>query len=354
MRYSFLFFFLLLLQSCATSNHLGNDGDRLQQLDQYLADQEFTQALSFIADTPKDDKQALELEEKRKVVLDQLRAYEKQTINTALKQEKNDDWTDARQTYLEALKKNRTSNPLIDAQGAMVKRFRVKMETLDHEVLILTGEFLQKKLPLLQEYLASDPDNTRVKWNYSRSLNDARETAVELLRVGEQMLAEKNFAMADRTIPLAVKLAPDDPESQSAFHLLNRRTKAQKKKKQKGRQKVAKKNDKREIDAFNEAMAQGKLSRARFHLDRLTSATRRSMAAKLMEERLDDAIAEYVQNEQSIGDSFYRVGDYQQAIKVWENIIELDSKNEVVKNKLDRAAAIVDKLKSLRKRQKQE
>ncbi len=354
MRYSLLFFFLLILQSCANINQLSSDGDRLRQLDRYLADQEFTQALSFIADTPKDDKQALELEEKRKSVLDQLRAYEKQMINTAFKQEKNNDWADARKTYREALKKNRASKPLLDAQGAMAKRFHVKMEALDHEVLILTGEFLQKKLPLLEEHLESDPDDTRVKWDYSRSQNDARETAMELLRVGEQMLAEKNFTMASRTIPLAAKLAPNDPESQSALHLFNRRTREQKKEKQKGRQKVAKKNDKREINAFNEAMSQGKLSQARFHFGRLTHATKRSMAAKLMGERLDAAIAEYVQGEQSIGDSFYRVGDYRQAIKVWENIIELDPNNEAVKNKLERAAAIVDKLESLRKRQKQE
>lgn len=354
MKYSLLFFLLLLLQSCTNISHLGTDGDRLKQLDQYLAEQKFTKALSFIEGTSKEDEQALELQEKRKIVLEQLRSYEKQTINTALKQEKNNDWPGARKTYKEALKKNRTSKPLKDAQNSMVKRFHGKMEDLDHEVLILTGEFLQKKLPLLREHFESDPDDRSVKWSYSRSQNDARETAMELLRLGEQMLAENNLAMASRTVPLAAKLAPEDLESQSALKLLDSRLKEQKKEKQKIRRKVAKKNDKTEINAFNEAMAYGKLSEARFHLGRLTRTMRRSTVAKLMEERLDAAIAEYVQEEQSIGDSFYRVGDYQQAIKVWENIIELDPKNENVKNKLERAATIVEKLESLRERQKQE
>ncbi|HID69768.1 MAG TPA: hypothetical protein EYP35_04740 [Desulfobacterales bacterium] len=229
MKYSLLFFLLLLLQSCTNISHLGTDGDRLKQLDQYLAEQKFTKALSFIEGTSKEDEQALELQEKRKIVLEQLRSYEKQTINTALKQEKNNDWPGARKTYKEALKKNRTSKPLKDAQNSMVKRFHGKMEDLDHEVLILTGEFLQKKLPLLREHFESDPDDRSVKWSYSRSQNDARETAMELLRLGEQMLAENNLAMASRTVPLAAKLAPEDLESQSALKLLDSRLKEQKK-----------------------------------------------------------------------------------------------------------------------------
>jgi len=354
MKYSLLFFFFLLLQSCANINQLSTDGDRLKQLDQYLTEQKFTQALSFIEDTPGEDKQALALQEKRKIVLEQLRGYEKQIIKTALELEKNGDWSGTRRIYREALKKNTTSKPLMDAHDSMVKRFHDKMEALDQEVLILTGEFLQKKLPLLKAHHESDPDDMRVKWSYSRSQNDARKTAMELLRVGEQMLANNNMIMARRTVPLAANLAPDNPESQSALKRLNSRLKEQKKVKQKKRRRVAKKNDKTEIDAFNEAMDQGNLSEAQFHLGRLTPAMRRSMAAKLMAERLNAAITEFVQEEQSIGDSFYRVGDYQQAIKVWETIIELDPKNENVKNKLDRAATIVEKLESLRERQKQE
>lgn len=354
MKYSLFFFFLLFLQSCANINHFGGDGDRLKQLDQYLAEQEFTQALSFIENTPKEDKQALDLQKKRKIVLEQLQAYEKQTINAALKLEKGNDWPRARDTYQKALNKNRTSKPLQEAQDSMLKRFHEKMEALDYEVLILTGEFLEKKLPLLREHSVNNPSDTGVKRSYLRSQKEARKTAMELLRLGEQMLAGKNITMAQRTVPLAAKLSPDNLEVQSILKLLNSRVKEQKKEKQKKRRKVAKKNDKAEIDAFNEAMAYGKLSEAQFHLGRLTSAMRHSMVAELMGERLHAAIAEFVQEEQAIGDSFYRVGDYQQAIKVWENIIELDPKNETVKSKLERAEIIVEKLESLRERQKQE
>ncbi len=354
MKYSFLFLFFFFLQSCANISHLDSEADRMEQLDQYIAEQEFKKALSFIADTPKEDLQVLELEEKRKTILDQLQSFEKQIISKALTQEKNNDWPGAKLTYGEALKKNSSSVPLQEAQQAMVMRFQGKMAMLDDEVLIVTGESLKKKLPLLQERHESEPGDRTVKWRYSRTQNDAREIAMELLRLGEQMMADNNLAMARRTLPLAASLAPEDPESQAAVRLLNNRLETRKLKKQKSRKKVAKKNDKIEVEAFNKAMAHGELSEARHHLGRLTPAMQQSMVAELMKERLDSAIEEYVQEEQSIGDFFYRVGDYQQAIRVWENIIELAPNNEIVKTKLERAATIVEKLESLRERQKQE
>ena len=352
MKYALLFFFFLFLQSCANISHLDSEPERMELLDQCLAEQEFSKALALIADTPKEHLQAQELEEKRKLILDQLQSFEKQTISTALTQEKNNDWPGARLTYKEALKKNSTSIPLKEAQQAMIERFHGKMATLDHELLIINGEFLLKELPLLQERHESDPEDMIVKWRYSRTQNDIREIGIELLRVGEQKFADNDLAMARRTLPLAAKLAPKDPEAQAALRLLNSRLKASKIKKQKTRKKVAKKNDKIEIEAFDKAMANGDLSGARHHLGRLTPVMQRSVVAELMHERLDSAIEQYVQEEQSRGDFFYRVGDYQQAIKAWENVIELDPDNEAVKTKLERAATIVEKLESLRERQK--
>ncbi len=354
MKYSLLCLFFLFLQSCANINHLDSEPDRMELLDQCLAEQEFSKALALIADTPTEHQQAQELEEKQKVILDQLRSFEKQTINTASTQEKNNDWPGAKLTYVEALQKNSTSIPLKEAQQAMIKRFQEKMATLDHELLIINGESLLKELPLLKERYESDPEDTVVTKRYSRIQNDTREIAIELLKLGEQKFADNDLAMARRSLPLAAKLAPQDPEAQSALRLLNSRLEASKIKKQKTRKKVAKKNDKIETEAFNKAMAQGDLSEARQHLARLTPVMQRSIVAELMQERLDSAIEDYVQEEQSIGDFFYRIGDYQHAIKAWENVVELDPDNEIVKTKLERALTIVEKLESLRERQKQE
>lgn len=340
----------LLLQSCTHFVFLDPQTDRLTLLDKYQAEQEFGKALSLIADTPKEYPHALEIEKRRRLILDELRAYEKSVISTALKQERKNEWPAAKLTYSEALQKSGKSKTLESAQQAMLLRFQRKLDNLEHEELIITGEWLQKKLPLLEDLHASDPDDLVIQWRYSRAGNDAGEIALRLLHLGEQMLAENNLAMARRIVPLVVKLSPG-PEAESLVARLESQIRERAIEKQKDRKKLAGKKDKKSMESFNKAMAHGKLAEARQHLSRLTPEVQKTTAVELMQERLHRAISEYVQEELSVGDSFYRAGEYEQAIRAWKNIIELEPENETVRSKLKRAKTVVEKLNSLRKRQ---
>ncbi len=353
MKYSLLLLALLFLHGCAHLTHFDSSADRIQLVDQYLAEQEYSKALTLISNTSAEDPQARKLKKRRKTILDQLQTYEQQTIATALKQERKNDWPGAKLTYEEALKKQNTSKALDEAQEAMLKRFHRRMAALEREELIGTGEWLSKKLPLLRTLHESDPGNLIIQWKYFRTESEAREIARELVRTGEQMLAEDNLAMAQRILPLAAELA-SDPESESAVQRLENKLKKREAKKQKSRRIIAQKKDKKEIEAFNKAMAHGKLSEARLHLTRLTPATETSVDADLMQERLDRAISKYIQEEISIGDSFYRAGEYEQSIKAWQNILRLEPGNETAQSKLKRAEKVVEKLNTLEKRQKKQ
>ena len=345
-----LLFLLFFLQSCAQPGSFDSERDRIEMLDQYLADQDFGKALILIADTPEEHPEAMVLEKKREMVVDSLRSYEKQTVSRALKLERNNEWFAARISYEEALEKSGHSKNLEDAERAMLQRFRGRMDALELEELIVTGEWLQKKLPLLQDLHESDPGDKTIHQRYSRAQKETREVALQLLQRGEQMLTEKNLAMASRIIPLVVKLAPS-PAADSEMNRLNRQLKEKTLKKQKDRKKHARKKDKKCFESFNKAMAPGDLSEAQRKLSHLTPDMKKSVAAELMQERLDKEISEYVQEELSVGDSFYRAGEYEQAIKIWQTIIELDPENETVKSKIERAKVIVEKVQSLRERQ---
>jgi len=156
--------------------------------------------------------------------------------------------------------------------------------------------------------------------------------------------------MARRVVPLVVQLSPD-PEAKSQMNRLDGFIQARILKKNKDRKKIAKKKNRASIESFNKAMAYGELAEARHHLLQLTPEVQKTMAVELLQERLDREIKEYVQEELSIGNTFYRAGEYEQAVRAWQNIIELEPENEVVKGKLKRAAIVVEKLKSLRERQ---
>lgn len=350
MKYLFLVLLLLFLQSCAHLSGFDSGADRLERLNQYRADQDYGRALKLIADTPKEDPQAVEIEKLRKRVVTELRSYEKKTITSTLKQERKNEWPAAKQTYEEALQKSGSSKVLEEAQQAMLLRFQKKMDALAHEELIVTGEWLQKKLSLLQSLNSNDPENFGIRWRYSRTQNDAQETGNQLLHLGKKMLAEDYLAMARRIIPLAVKLSPG-PAADAEMASLEKKLQERILKKKKDRKEIFGKKDKEIIESYNKAMAYGELAEARRHLSKLTPDMRKSVAVELMQERLQKAINDYAQEELSVGNSFYRAGEYEQAIAAWQNIFELEPDNETMKRKLDRAFLIVEKLKSLRERQ---
>ncbi len=340
----------LLFQGCAQLGSSRLEADRLETLNNYVNKQEFGQALRLLSETPVDHPQAVELEKKRKQVLNAQRAYEIESISLARKQERAGEWSAARLSYKRALEKSGPSQKLELAEQALLEWFQVKKNGLELEELIVTGELLHKKLPLLQQLHDLDPDDPAIQQRYSRARNETKEVAQHLLEYGKSMLEEKKFTMAGRILPLVVKLAPD-LEAKTALKHLNTRLKAGTQKKQKNKKEISRKKDKKRIEAYNKAMTQGDFSGARRQLSLLTPTMRESMAAKLMQERLDRDISTYVQKELAVGDSFYRSGQYEQAIKVWQAIQELEQGNEAVKSKIERAQVIVEKVNSLRRRQ---
>ncbi len=349
MKYICYLSLLLFFCGCALQTGLSTS-DRLRLLDQYLSKHEFDNAFALIADSSSDKSNEAELEKERKIIADQLQLFEKKTIAAALKLEQKEDWTGARQKYSTALVTASTSTDLQKAEQKMILRFKGKMKALRDEELIVTGECLQKRLPLLRTQHISDPEDIGVKWSFLRLEENAKEIGRELLQLGGQMLAENNLDMARRTIPLGYELAPG-VESEELNVRLSNILKGRKKRTQKKQKKVTQDKDSKNITEFNNAMAHGNLLRARRSLLSLSTGTRKSMKVELMEERLDQAISGYVREEMVIGAAFYRVGEYESAIKVWKNIVVLDPENETVKNKLERARSIVENLEVLRERQ---
>ena len=354
MKYFPVLLLLFYLSACAG---LDPTADRLKKLDRFLAAQEFDQALSLIADTPRLESNTIALEKEWEIIVGQLHLFEKSTISKALRQEQDNDWPGAKATYEKALKTAATSQDLQQSQRAMLHRFQRKMQALENEELIVNGEWLYRKLPLLKEQHGNDPDNQLIKWKYQHTRDEAKETGVKLLQLGEEMLAEKNIEMARRSIPLAAVLFVGQ-ESKNAVDRLNtilrgreERSRKNQERSRRNQAKIVEAKGKKQVDAFNNAMAHGKLSLARTVLAELTSISTRPVQTELMQERLDKEIADYVQEETAIGTAFYRVGEYELAITVWQNIIELVPDNEIVTGKLDRAKRIVEKLESLRNRQ---
>ena len=75
----------------------------------------------------------------------------------------------------------------------MLLRFQGRMDALELEELIVTGEWLQKRLLLLQGLHESDQGDQTIQERYFGAQNDVKEVARQLLQRGKQMLIKKRF-----------------------------------------------------------------------------------------------------------------------------------------------------------------
>jgi hypothetical protein len=343
---------LLLLHGCAVIDHLNTRSNRVEQVDAYLSEQEYSKALAIIADTPKNDPQAKQLNKKRYVILADLEKFEQQTITTALEQEQKKDWPGAKRTYEDALRKLNHSKILEAKQASMLRRFQDTMNILEFEKLIVSGESLKRRIPLERCLYENNPGDMTIQETYSRTQNEAAEVALKLLKAGESMLEKDNFALAQRLLPLAAELLPD-PRTEAAVARLDRILKKKKSKKQKSKREIEQKQDKVAIEAFNRAMALGDLKESRLQLASLSPSIKKTSPVGLMVERLNKAIGIWVMEKISMGDAFYSAGEYEQAQKTWQEILDLLPDHEAVQRRSARTQTIIDKLGALEKRQSQ-
>lgn len=353
MNYVFLLSLsLFLLNGCAVVDRLNIQGNKIEQVDLYLSEQEYSKALALIAKTPKNDPQARQLEKKRHTILVDLEKFEQKTVTTALEQEQNKDWPGAKQTYEDALQKLNYSKFLEANQGSMLQRFDERMTMLEYEELIITGESLKKKIPLERRLNKNDPNDITIQWAYFRTKNEAIDVALELLKAGEDMLAEDNLAMALRLLPLAAELFPD-PRTEAAAARLEKILRKRHSKKQKSKREIEQKQDKLAIENFNWAMALGDLKESRRQLASLSPTIKKTTPVVLMIERLNKAISKWVTKEVSMGDAFYRAGEYEKAQKTWKSILDLLPDHKDVLRKFSRTQKIIKKLGTLEEQQKQ-
>lgn len=343
---------LLLLHGCAVIDHFNTRSNRLEQVDAYLSEQEYSKALALIADTPKSDPQAKQLKKKRFRILADIEKFEQQTITTALEQERKKDWPGARRTYEDALHKLNHSKILETKQASMLKRFQETMDILEYEKLIVTGESLKKRMPLERCLQENNPGDSTIKETYTQTQDEAKEIALELLAAGQNMLEKDNLALAQRLLPLAAELCPNPKTEDAAAHL-QRILKKKNSKKQKSKREIEQKQDKLAIEAFNRAMAMGDLKESRRQLASLSPSTKKTNPVGLMNERLNKAIGIWVMEKISMGDTFYSAGEYEKAQKTWQEILDLLPEHEAVKRRSDRTQTIIEKLSALEKRQSQ-
>ncbi len=340
----------LYLSACSSLPFEIDGESRQQQLEHYLAKQAYGDALNLIKTTPDSHPEYHTLKAREKALHAKIGAFEQRTITAALKQERRNNWGAALDTYHEGLKKLPNSRALKKGLQETDERRNKRVASLELEQLVTRAEWLQKELPLRQALARTSPGSLMAKWNLNSIESEAGTIASELRTAGLTALEQGKLATAQRTISLATQLDAS-PENIQAQQQLNKQLKSRKRRIQQRQQQQVKQKQKSQVDAFNSAMAQGELLKARHIYDLLSKAKTQPQGLELMGEQLHQAIDVHVAEELRIGDTFYRSGEFEQALETWRGVIALIPDHEEALNKIERANRVMKNLEQIQQRQ---
>lgn len=343
--------FLLYCVIATGCSHLSNPAkDPVGRIDQWLSQQQYGKALRLLEDLDPSHPQYPELKKKKPQVEAEARNYESGILALARRQEKRGEWESARTTLQEGLEQLPDSTPISQALKQHDEKGFNKRAYYDREILIAQGEWLAQANRLWQKRSKYSTVQFMENWKISSLKAEAATVSKKLYNEGMAALERDDLALAQRTLPLALRLYPSD-ENSNAVKQLNLKVKASKRLQQ--HQKQLKQGRQRSVllNQFNQAFNENDLIEARDILARLQSQNLQDQDLALLERDLSEQIEHTVQQLLIEGNGYYSQGKYEQALGSWRKAQQLDPDNRQLKTNIERAETVVKNLEQLKGKQ---
>lgn len=364
-----LFGIIVINQIMGCAGIMQPTGNINERIDYWLDQREYGKALELVADLnehPSPD--ITNLQEIQKKILSQAERYEQQVMVNAEKSAANSDWHTALALYQEALSRLPNSEILQQGQQQLLQRQEESLARLELDQLIAQAEWMSKDLLISKKAASTDPDGWFVQYKLGRKEAEAQDLAIELAEHGRRALGLRDLALAKRILPLAMSLYAA-PEIEAANRRLQELLKEdeieqkriideqqkliddqQKKKKRIFNIKVQKKSKQLMAD-FKKAYEENNLVKAQQLMRKLEKLSINNKELQELSKQFDNDVAEHVQHLIETGVTHYSRQQYEQAIGAWKEAKVLDPKNERLTTDIERAARVLEKLKSLREKQ---
>ena len=328
--------------------------DLPEQVDRWVAEEEYGKALKVIEDVKPDHPLYPRLQSQREEILRLVDTYERDLIGKGRMLIRNQDWQQADELYREGTDKLPDSERIARARADFLARRDERVETLRTEALVNKGDWLARELPLQREILRTTPDDGHAKKALKRAKRELDDTSAGLYLCGQRALDSRNNKLAVRCLALAEQLTP----TTSVKDALARAEKEHKRTKAKTRRAKRKKQQQSEadkvrrlFDEYEEAYEADDLIRARAILEELKLAEPKNDKVEQLEMELDGAIGERVTRGMEESRRLYSQGKIQQALDNWRKLSKLDPKNEDIKAHIARAERVLAKLRELSEKQ---
>ena len=337
-------FILIQLLPCGCAYLSSFSADLPEKIDTLIQRQEYGEALQQLEYVRPSHADYNRLMQQKKRIEKLVIKYERQTIQKADKLTRQGKWYPAQQTYEQALEKVPHSEELRKAQQAFLIKRDNYLKQLELSLLLNRANWLirnastQKKIVRI---LPHDYQRYEELRDYPKKVDEAADELVDCV---QSALDAGDYSLAETCLKLAERIGSENIDKKQLAIANKKLATAEK-------SEVRKQNDKTRalIAELKQGYSQDNLRRARHQLNVLEKQNSRNRTAIKLRKDLDKRYRQGIDQKIAAGRRLYSSGKIQEALDVWNSLLEIDPGNQKLQGHIDRAERVLKKLQRLSK-----
>ena len=312
------------------------------KIESLIQQQEYAEALARLEYVRPSHADYQQLLQQKKRIEKLIPEYETATIKRAQQLTRQEKWYPAQQTYEQALAKLPQSQRINQAYQEFLQQRDNYLTQLELSLLLNRANWLIKNAPVQKEIVRVIPEDYQRYEELQNYPQRVDETGNQLVNCVQAALNANDYNLAETCLKLVERLdAKNIDQTQLAS--------ARKKLAQAEKAEIRKQNEKTRalIAELKQGYSQDNLRRARQHLNVLRKQNTRDKTSRKLQAQLEQRYREGIDQKIAAGRRLYSSGKIQEALDVWNSLLEIDPGNQKLEAHIDRAERVLKKLERL-------
>lgn len=276
--------------------------------------------------------------------------FERHAIGTAVRYEQRQQWREADQIFAMALNYVPNSEILQAARKQLDERRDEREQALRAELLLNEGEQLLKDARSYEQIAYLSPANLLTKLEIHSYQRKRQKVSTQLLKQGRLAVERRDYTLARRCLVIAERLDATE-EVLQALQLADARLRESQRGSHYSRQALRGGSLQAQIQQYQQTLAKGDLMLAQRQLMQMQQKFPEEVRLQSLAAELHILIEAKVAAATQHAKVLYSEGDVQQALALWQEILQLDPDNPNLQLNISRAQRVLENIRALREKQ---
>lgn len=334
----------LLLQISACGLLYSLDRNLSEQIDIWVAEDSYVKALDALSYVNKSHSQYEELQRKKVDVEKAASIFEQKQLKTAQVHIEQQQWDEAEKALNYGMRKLPDSEPLQSAYQNFVKQRAFYLKSLYYQLYINKAEWLVKNADVQKELSRTMPDDQTTQRALAEHNKESAKVYQQLTICGIEAMNINDLELAEQCFLLADELQPSQALQTTILDIQKQLTR-----KEKRTTVIFSERGRTTLSDAKTKMQDGNLKAALDLYKQIPVQDQKHALVTAFKQELDLRVNKNVAQGIELGRKLYSQGEIKQAVAVWNDIRELDPKNQNLISHINRAERVLHKLEQLQK-----